>query len=363
MSDRPAAPAQLTALGDPSDEAASDRPPGTACRKSSTPVNNFDTRSDWAALVSRAAAQHGAITARQLADLGASRAAISSYASSGHLHRIHQGVYALTPRQLLTPNGRLMAAVLACGPLAALSFQPAARLHGLLNHRTAQPHVTVPTSNGRSRPGIRVHRSTTLRPNHDITIVESIPATSVHRTIFDLAGVLTARQLERLLDQALTRDLLDMYALNEQIAQNAGRPKNRTALELILASHTVGSTPTWNDFEERFFQIIRAAGLPQPEVQPWLDLHDGELPIQPDFLWRQQRVIVETDGWGTHGGRTSFERDRRRDQRAAAAGFQTVRVTWRQMTDETPRLQAMLLAVVSTAASAATAPVRTAEAA
>jgi hypothetical protein len=164
--------------------------------------------------------------------------------------------------------------------------------------------------------------------------------------------------LERLLDQALTLEVLDMYSLNEQIAHNPGRPKNRAALERVLANHTVGSTPTWNDFEDLFLELIRGVGLPQPEVQPWLDLHDGELPIRPDFLWREQRVIIETDGWGIHGGRESFESDRRRDQRAAAARFQTVRVTWRQMTNEARRLQATLLAVVSaaTAATAATAP-------
>jgi very-short-patch-repair endonuclease len=29
-----------------------------------------------------------------------------------------------------------------------------------------------------------------------------------------------------------------------------------------------------------------------------------------DFLWREQRLVVETDGWATHGDRRSFEADR-----------------------------------------------------
>jgi len=36
--------------------------------------------------------------------------------------------------------------------------------------------------------------------------------------------------------------------------------------------------------------------MPLPEVNRWLDMGDGEPMIKADFLWREQRVIVETDG-------------------------------------------------------------------
>lgn len=39
-------------------------------------------------------------------------------------------------------------------------------------------------------------------------------------------------------------------------------------------------------------------------------------------------LIVETDGWGAHGDRTSFENDRARDATAAAQGLRTLRFTW-----------------------------------
>jgi very-short-patch-repair endonuclease len=42
-------------------------------------------------------------------------------------------------------------------------------------------------------------------------------------------------------------------------------------------------------------------------------------------------VIVETDGWGFHGHRAAFERDRARDSRLAARGWLVVRVTWRRL--------------------------------
>jgi len=40
-----------------------------------------------------------------------------------------------------------------------------------------------------------------------------------------------------------------------------------------------------------------------------------------DFVWRDQRLIVETDGWQAHGTRNAFERDRRRDADLLAAGW------------------------------------------
>ena len=43
---------------------------------------------------------------------------------------------------------------------------------------------------------------------------------------------------------------------------------------------------------------------------------------------------VETDGWGSHGTRQSFESDRRRDQRVGLAGWEPVRYTRRQVLRE-----------------------------
>ena len=50
-----------------------------------------------------------------------------------------------------------------------------------------------------------------------------------------------------------------------------------------------------------------------------------------DFVWREQRVIVETDGHGTHHTRQAFEQDRLRDQRLIVAGWTVIRITWRQL--------------------------------
>ena len=56
--------------------------------------------------------------------------------------------------------------------------------------------------------------------------------------------------------------------------------------------------------------------------------------MQVDFVWHEQRVIVETDGFGTHGTRQAFQRDRRRDQLLTLAGWRVIRFTWDQVTNE-----------------------------
>ena len=72
-----------------------------------------------------------------------------------------------------------------------------------------------------------------------------------------------------------------------------------------------------------------------------------------DFLWRQQRLIVETDGRDVHSTRQAFERDRKRDQRLMLAGWRVVRFTWRQITREPERVAATLRALLAQADLAA----------
>lgn len=83
--------------------------------------------------------------------------------------------------------------------------------------------------------------------------------------------------------------------------------------------------------------------MPTPEVNAWITPGDGGPALRVDFLWRAQRLIVETDGHAFHATRQAFERDRRRDQRLTLAGWRVVRVTWLQLMRE-PRATARLLA-------------------
>jgi very-short-patch-repair endonuclease len=61
-----------------------------------------------------------------------------------------------------------------------------------------------------------------------------------------------------------------------------------------------------------------------------------------DFLWREQRLVVETDGWAARRGREAFERDRARDLDLKLMGFEVVRFTYRQVTGQPQRVAAAI---------------------
>ena len=281
---------------------------------------------------------------RQARGVGFSPATLRKRAGACHLHRIHHAVYSLVPRHLLSREGRWMAAVLACGPGAVLSHRSAAALHALMPSSATRIDVTVPDRSARKHDGIRVHRSTTLTPA-DTTIENGIPSTTVARTILDLGEVAPRRAVERACDQAEVMQVLDTRALDDQLARNPTRRAARV-LRSVLAEHYAGSTVTWSQFEEAFLALVRRAGLPRPEVNYFIVLGDGGPAIRADFVWPAHRVVIETDGHGTHRTRQAFERDRKNDLRLSAAGWRPGRVTWRRMHDEPALVERTLRALL-----------------
>lgn len=55
---------------------------------------------------------------------------------------------------------------------------------------------------------------------------------------------------------------------------------------------------------------------------------------EADFLFAEQRLVIETDGFETHGHRRAFEYDRKRNGELTAAGYSVMQITWRQLVDE-----------------------------
>ena len=298
-----------------------------------------------------ASGQHGLISLAQLMQLGLSKSAVHKRCAIGRLHRIHLGVYSLVPKALLTREGHWMAAVLACGPGAVLSHRNAAALHGLRPTARAKIDVTVPGRSCRSRTGIDVHRSISLT-EADVTIVNGIPCTTVARTLFDLSEVVNRRSLERAFDESESLQVFDLRAIEDQLERNPTRPAARH-VRAVLDEHYVGSTLTRSALEEAFLALCRRLGLPKPDVNTWIDLHDGLPMIWADFVWREQRVIVETDGEKFHGTQQARERDPHRDQRATVAGWRPIRTTWRQVMWRPPELEPALVALVATPPPAA----------
>jgi predicted transcriptional regulator of viral defense system len=279
---------------------------------------------ELAALAQR---QYGVVTTAQLRSLGFSGAGVSRRLQGGRLHGVHRGVYALG-RPDLPAHGRWMAAVLACGIGALLSHWSAAALHELLRSSATLIDVTVPRRVGLRHAGLRIHRRMGLTAA-DRTTVSNIPCTSVAWTLLDLAVDAPDNVLERACDQAEVLRVLDMSAVEDLLARRYGQPGTRRLGELLGAGHVGRDIPV-SELERRLVGLCRTLGLPLPEVNVWVPLPGEE--IEVDFLWREQRLIVEVDGFETHRTRQAFQRDRRRDQLLRLHGWEVIRFTWDDVT-------------------------------
>jgi len=202
--------------------------------------------------------------------------------------------------------------------------------------------VTAPGRRGRSPSGIRAHRHGHLKP-WDKTVVEGIPCTSVARTLLDLAGVVRPDELRNAIVQAEMQRVFDLTALHEVIGRSRGR-RGVARLRLAIDEHDPRSERANRGLERTFLSMCRSARLPSPEVNAQLDLADRQIVV--DFLWRDRRLIVETDDRRSHHTVFAFERDRRRDQELTLAGWQVTRCTWQQVTREPDRLIRMLRALL-----------------
>jgi very-short-patch-repair endonuclease len=256
--------------------------------------------------------QSGAIARRQLLRLGVTPDAIKHALASDRLVAVFRGVYATGP---LPDRGRIIAALLAAGRKAVASHRTAAFLYELLSTLPAVIEVTLLDRRARSQPGLKIH--TTTLP-FEIRRRRGIPLTAPLRTLQDLPSP----QAERLTSEALVRRLITP----DQLPQ--------------------GRAPTRSPLEDGLLALIRKAGLPVPEV----NVRVGEHTV--DFLWRDQRVIVETDGYATHGHHAAFERDRARDAALLAAGYIVLRFTHRQVTREPLTVVAALTAALTRRAAA-----------
>jgi very-short-patch-repair endonuclease len=244
--------------------------------------------------------QHGVITTGQLLNAGVISSGISDRVAAGRLHRIHRGVYAVGHPNI-SNEGRWMAAVLAVGEGAVLSHRSAAALWRVLPPAEVT-EVTISGSAGRKRrPGIRLHRSRTLSPA-DSTHQAGIPVTKPARTLADLRRVLPAEPFAAALRQA------------EYLRLPLG--------ESVAPDHTR------SELESRFLALVRRHRLPRPDVNVRVDR------FVVDFLWRPKRLIVELDGWRSHGTPSAFETDRARDTRLKLLGYEVLRFTWRHVDDD-----------------------------
>jgi very-short-patch-repair endonuclease len=202
---------------------------------------------------------------------------------------------------------------------AALSHRSAAALWQLLPPKEVLINVSVLGIGGKKRQrGVHIHRSRTLTPEV-VTSHRGIPVTTPARTIDDLQRAHRTRgcpaaippwELRRAIRQA---EVLGLPTGAENLTK-----RTRSDLELL------------------FLRLCRHHGLPRPEV----NVKIGS--IEVDFLWRERRVVVETDGYRYHRGKFASEDDHARDLTLRELGYEVIRLSDEQVAEEPGRVAKLI---------------------
>jgi hypothetical protein len=233
-------------------------------------------------------------------------------------------VYAVAQNPLST-RGRYLAAVMACGPGAALSHRSAADLRAI-RPSSGRIEVTVPAV-ARVIEGVPVHRTRMLDPQ-DFTVLDGIPITSVARTLLDLAAVLRPPDLEVAIDRAERSGLFDLNAVVDVLKRARGK-KGAKALRRAVASYEPSTQKS--ELERNFKRLLRTA----PDIRtPFFNaLIDGETGThEVDAHWTAQKLAVQLDGFAFHRTRRDRERDAASDADLELAGYRVMRLTWDDVT-------------------------------
>ncbi|HVO53946.1 MAG TPA: DUF559 domain-containing protein [Solirubrobacterales bacterium] len=226
-----------------------------------------------------------------------------------------------------------MAAILLHGPGAFLSHRSAAALYGIGKEKTWRPtaheevsliEISVRKPNARRHPDIKVYRRPSL-PSQDAGTVGDIPVTSPVRTLLDLATLEPSNRVERAINEADKRDLIDPESLRRAIEPYAGEPGVK-ALRQVLDKHTFLLSD--DELELLFHPLVREAGLPLPETKQMVN--DFEV----DFFWPYLGLVVETDGWRYHRTPAAQSRDALRFQLHTASGLTPLRFSHWQVKHE-----------------------------
>jgi very-short-patch-repair endonuclease len=258
--------------------------------------------------------QQGAVEHAQLRRVGVGPGVIKRLTRVGVLHRRHRGVY-IVGHLALAPYANEAAALLACGDGAVISHWSAACLWGLTPNRPDDVHLTLV-----------IHRVKRL-DDQERRRRHGLPTTSPARTLIDLAAVhATDNELARVIAEGRAQGLIREGELERALEEAGSRAGAGRLRALLRAEGDPGITRS--EGERTLRRYLRAAGLAQAvtnrKIGRW----------EPDFLWREERVVVELDSWGFHRDRRAFERDRRKDIALRDAGYTVIRITGRQLKDE-----------------------------
>jgi hypothetical protein len=296
----------------------------------------------WRAAADLAGRQHGVISRDQLDGLGFGEAAIDRGLANGRLYPVFRGAFGLG-HSGVGWRGRMLAAVLASGEGSVVSHGTAAFLLGIWEQQPRLIDVIAPVQAGRKIPGVR-RRFTPAPLSRDAWSHDAVPCTSPSRTIVDVAGIVGEAPLRRTIEQAAVHRMLNVPEIDAILAgpRRRGSPRLRAILEDWRRYSP--RTRVRSRMEAKLLPLLTQYGIPVPECNG--ELRIGGERFEIDFLWRRQRLVVETDGGAYHDNPEAEVRDRKRDTVLPAAGYRIWRLRWDDLEQKPTKTMAALTSLL-----------------
>jgi len=300
------------------------------------------------ALEALARKQRGVFTWEQAQSLGFTRQMIYNRVRSGAWIRLGSGVFAL-PSAPSSWARQYKAAELEL-PGSCLAGLAAAKVLAFDGFNVVRPELIVQyTRNHRSRLAT-VHRSDSAL----VTTVDGFRVTTVAQTLCDIVTRVRMDRWERacdglLLERRLTVDELQERRLRYEHSRRAGMPAFRALVDDRLAE---GFVPPASELERLLamaFELVPNC----PEViwqapAPWAP--DDQ---RVDTMIPAWKLVVEGDGRRWHARVEDFDKDRWRDNQAAALGLRVLRFSHPHLTQRRPEVAELIHAAGHAAAAAA----------
>jgi len=275
-----------------------------------------------------AAAQKTLITTEQLAACGLSDDAVTYRLKAGRFHVVVRGVLTVSSGQL-PPLALELAGLLACGHRTFVSHHSAAFVWGLRKIPPAHVEVSVVQRCCKSRKEIRVHRIQAIDRN-ELRRHEGLWISSPARAVLEVAATASLDELADIVNEGQRLRLFRPRDLDALLRRHRGRRGVASLAQVLGGEDAV--TITRSRAEKAFLKLIREARLPAPQVNQKLGRY------VPDFMWREQRLIVELDSYQFHAGPNDFHNDREKDLVYRDAGFDVLRPTRNHVIHEPARV-------------------------
>lgn len=282
--------------------------------------------------------QHGYGGVSQLYGLGMSKDQIAERVRKGIFRRYGHGVVGLDPPSQ-APAAKAMHGVLRVGDDAVACIWTAAEIHRIDAPRDEQAHVVIlGDQRQQRRDDVYVHRTRYL-PEHHVTVVDSVPVTSVPRTLVDCATQLDRWLVLRMLDSLSASPAMwrDIHATAQGLSN--GRSGVRAIADVTAPD---GASRFRSTLERRAAEALRRKDLTQGEWN--VVIHDGRGRVREvDLCFRSAKLIVEFDGLRFHQRPGQAQRDRDTDRRLALAGWRVLRFTWQDVVHRPDAMAAEIL--------------------